>query len=140
MNNIKTIKNYTEFIRNKLGLNFPINMFTVLDSLNLSYKKDKTINIDVILKNNIFIYNPQYNIAHLNFALAREFGRFLLIKGNNLNENFIINEFAVQFLVPDDYLYNTNISIKELAKKFNIQYSVINRRLNILYKRLNFYG
>ena len=140
MNNIEVIKNYAEFIRNKLYLNFPINMFRVLDSLGLSYKENKAIEVDVILKNNIFIYNPQYNIAHLNFALAREFGRFLLIKENNLNENFIINEFAVQFLIPDDYLYNTNIAIKELAKKFNVQYSVINRRLNILYKRLNFYG
>lgn len=122
-----------------LNLSFPINMFKVLDQLNIVYQKDESI-IDAQIKDNIIIYNPEHNFLYLNFSLAREFGRFLLIKEKILNENFIINEFAIQFLVPDNYLLNKNISIEELSKQFNIQYSVINRRLDILNKRLNYYG
>lgn len=132
-------------IRERLNLKSPINIFDVLDACNIKYQAEKNLDIDVDFIHNVLIYDEHYSNKYLQFALACKLGYLLFYKFDNkfhlnlkhrihqLKLHFLINEFAVCLLVPDDELIRfKSLPIKLLSNKFNVLSSVIIRRKKVL--------
>lgn len=128
----KLINDYTYYIREKCLLNTPINIFELLDKLNISYVKNNKLDTYAQLINNcIYYYNKDY---YTKFFICCELAKKLL----QTNNNFIINEFAVSLLVPTEelsqYLDKYDFDYKYIASIFDVSPRVIRIRSEVLIK------
>lgn len=138
--NREKIWEYTKYIRRRLNLVSPVDMFKLLAVLGLNIQIDSNMLEPVKIKNNIIFIQDTYTREYLQFELAKYLGYIIFSLSNRKYSQYklyyIINEFAISLLVPNDELIelvNQNIEIPQIAKYFQVQPRVIKCRCKVLF-------
>ena len=123
-NNLQNMQDYCDFIRDKLSLSIPVNVFTLIDN-------------DAMYYEGTIFYDKDRSRQNINFSLAREIGKLLL----NEYDAKILNDFAAELLMPKAEFYSiiyndpeekNFVEMKKLAKYFGVTTHMINTRGQVL--------
>ena len=154
------IENFTQYIRTRLNLSSPVNMFDVMQALNINCKPVEDVDYDAKLSGNKEEgYSVSYDKNQLSerqqFSIAHELGHLLLHKiknessqkayyrkiGNNSRLEWEANEFAAALLMPREEFINVcmnnadafgNVDLNVVAKNFGVSKQAAKVRGSVL--------
>lgn len=154
------IENFTQYIRTRLNLSSPVNMFDVMQALNINCKPVEDVDYDAKLSGNkdegyCVSYDKNQLSERQQFSIAHELGHLLLHKiknessqkayyrkiGNNSRLEWEANEFAAALLMPREEFINVcmnnadafgNVDLNVVAKNFGVSKQAAKVRGSVL--------
>ena len=154
------IEHFTQYIRKCLNLSSPVNMFDVMQALNINCNPVEKVDYDAKLAGNeeegYCIYYDKNQISERQqFSIAHELGHLLLHKiksadsheiyyrriGNNSRLEWEANEFAASLLMPREEFINIcmnnadafgNIDLNVIANNFGVSKQAARVRGSVL--------
>ncbi len=154
------IENFTQYIRTRLNLSSPVNMFDVMQALNINCKAVEDVDYDAKLSGNkdegyCVSYDKNQLSERQQFSIAHELGHLLLHKiknesskkayyrkiGNNSRLEWEANEFAAALLMPREEFINVcmnnadafgNVDLNVVANNFGVSKQAARVRGSVL--------
>ena len=154
------IENFTQYIRTRLNLSSPVNMFVVMQALNINCNPVENVDYDAKLSGSkdegYCIYYDKNQISERQqFSIAHELGHLLLHKiknesaqetyyrriGNNSRLEWEANEFAAALLMPREEFKKIcmdnadafgNIDLNVVANNFGVSKQAARVRGSVL--------